>query len=483
MKKKELLKQLNSLKETVKPDAEWQADNREILLSQINAQTRLDFAKNKFKLLPNLFQRKFAMSVLKPMVSLMIILVFVFGAWTASVSATQKSLPGDLFYNIKLTTERVQVNLTLNDEKRANLEIAFAQRRLEEIEKIIEQNEPYNLAVPLQKFRENMNNVKSNLAKLEIKDKESAVKIANLIDEKTAEYVEVLTDQQEKSLEVALNTEEAITASKSMGDKALTLIIEEYERGAGDLSEEEVEEIVGKVQNRLDDLETSLNSVKTDIELIIQAQTAEAERLAKEAKQAAQAAEEQAAEEAAAEETAETNNEESAESAEQEQTAETETPTDDQSAQESSEESAETAESTEETTDSDSEQSAEPAESNDNEESDEPTANEQITNETETEQAEDLPEIEATKDLRVEALTLLADAKNLLNDKKVSQAFAKIKQADDLASLINKVISANSQYLEQAKAEQEIESNKESDSESEEENPADKNSAAQLLSE
>jgi hypothetical protein len=477
MKKKELLQQLNSLKDKIKPDAEWQASNRDILLSQINAQTRLDFTENKFKLLPNLFQRKFAMSFLKPMVSLVIILVFVFGVWTASVSATKKSLPGDLFYNIKLTTERVQVNLTLNDEKRANLEIAFAQRRLDEIEKIINQNEPDNLAIPLQRFRENMNNVKSNLAKLEIKDKESAVKIANMIDEKTAEYVDVLIDQQEKSPEVALNAEEAISASKSTGDKALSLIIEEYENGDSDLSEED---IVGKVQNRLNDLESSLNSVKTEIDLIIQAQEAEAERLAQEA---AQAAEEQAAKEAAAAETAETNNEETAE---QEPTGETETTdTPDQTSDESSQ--AEINESAEPTESADNEESQEPTEPADNEEaadndeSTEPTVAEQITDETEKEPAEDLPAIEETTDLRVEALTLLADANNLLDDKKVSQAFAKIKQADDLSSLINKVVSANSQYLEQALAKQAAESSETDKQPSREENPADKNSAAQLL--
>ncbi|MBD3359128.1 MAG: hypothetical protein GF365_00245 [Candidatus Buchananbacteria bacterium] len=481
MKKKELLKQLNSLKDTIKPDADWQASNREILLSQINAQTRLDFAEKKFKLLPNLFQRKFAMSVLKPMASLVIILVFVFGAWTASVSATKKSLPGDLFYNIKLTTERVQVNLTLNDEKRTNLEIAFAQRRLDEIEKIIEQNEPDNLAVPLQKFRENMNNVKSNLAKLEIKDKESAVKVANMIDEKTAEYVDVLIDQQEKSPEVALNTEEAITASKSTGDKALSLIIEEYEQGDSDLPEED---IVGKVQNRLDDLEKSLNSVKTDIDLIIQAQVAEAERLAQEAEQAAQAEAEAAESEAVEEETGQT----SQAPADQEPAGETETAAEtEQSSAESSETEA-PAEPTELADNETAEEPTEPVDNNneetaDNEESAEPTVTEQITNETPQEPAEDLPAIEETTDLRIKALTLLADAKDLLDDKKISQAFTKIKQADDLANLINKVITANNQYLEQAKAEQEIESNEESGSEPTEENPADKNSAAQLLSE
>lgn len=477
MKKKELLKQLNNLKKTVKPDLDWQESNRDILLSQINAQTRLNFETAKFKLLPNIFQRRFLMPVLKPVASLVLIVVFVFGVWTASVSATKKSLPGDLFYNIKLTTERVQVNLTLNDEKKANLEIAFAQRRLEEIEKIVEKSEPdsgENIEIPLKKFQENMNNVKSNLAKLEIKDKEGAIKIANLIDEKSKEYVGLLMDQQGKLPGLALNTAEAISASKSTANKALSLIIEEYETGDSDLS---AEEVVSKVQTRIDSLQTALNSAKTDIDVITDAQAAEAIRLAEEA--------------AKAEEEARLAEEEAAKLAEEEKSEE-ELATD-QSAEEAS---SEEADSVEETPAEDSDQDAEAADQSDGEaESQEPVQDQpadqsaesvpteetpvEITNEEPVEPVEVLPTIEEIKDMRVEALALLVDAENLLKENQVRQAFDKVKQADDLLSLINKVILANSQYLpvEEA-AEQDSSADAEADSRADD--PEAKNSAAQI---
>ncbi len=178
MRKKELIKQLNTLKETIKPDSDWKAENRNILLSQIKAQSRLDFAKVKTNFVAKVIPQNIILPILKPVASFALIVFFISIAWTASVDATKNSLPGDLFYNIKLTTERVQSNLALNDEKRTNLEIEFAERRLDEITQLMASPEPQNnnnLNITLQKFQENMVNVKSSLAKLEKNDKQRKV--------------------------------------------------------------------------------------------------------------------------------------------------------------------------------------------------------------------------------------------------------------------------------------------------------------------
>ena len=132
MKKKVLLKQLNTLKKKISPDLKWQKANREILLSQIKSQTSLDFAFSH-----QLFAKNLFLAVYKPLGSIILIFGILFGTWIASVGATRNSQPGDFLYGFKLTTERMQVNLTMNDEKRTNLEIAFAERRLDEIKKTV----------------------------------------------------------------------------------------------------------------------------------------------------------------------------------------------------------------------------------------------------------------------------------------------------------------------------------------------------------
>ena len=51
-----------------------------------------------------------------------------------TVAASTNSLPGDLLYPVKTTTERVQEFFTFGREAKANLYIRFAERRIDEIE-------------------------------------------------------------------------------------------------------------------------------------------------------------------------------------------------------------------------------------------------------------------------------------------------------------------------------------------------------------
>jgi len=428
MRKKGLIKELHNLKQTIKPDAKWQSSNREILLNQIKAQTRLDFENNKVKAIVKMVPSKFMMA-LRPVATFAIIIIIVLGVWTASVSATKNSLPGDLFYNIKLTSERVQVNLSRNDEKKANLEIAFAQRRLDEIKKITDDSndKEKKLEVPLKKFQESMVNVKSNLAKLEKEDLAKAIKIANIIEEKSKEYVILLENQQEISPEFAIDAEDAILASKSTANKALSLIIKEYEAGADDSSQEE---LVAKVNNKIDSIKQDLNQAKEKIDLIVVNMQLEQEKLAAEAEAAAVAAAE--AEEAENAEEEELEGEIVIEEEAVEEDAEIPVAEeDDQPAEEESTEEI----SAETETEEDVVVEEDPV--------DEPDPEPGIAEEPE----EVLPTIDEAKDKRIEAYTLLTDAENLLKEDKISEAFNKIKRADEILTIINKVILANTAYL------------------------------------
>jgi uncharacterized protein DUF5667 len=434
MRKKGLIKELHNLKQTIKPDEKWQSSNREILLNQIKAQTRLDFENNKVKAIVKMVPSKFMMA-LRPVATFAIIIIIVLGVWTASVSATKNSLPGDLFYNIKLTSERVQVNLSLNDEKKANLEIAFAQRRLDEIKKITDDSndKEKKIEVPLKKFQESMVNVKSNLAKLEKKDLEKAIKIANIIEEKSKEYVGLLEDQQEISPEFALDAENAILASKSTANKALALIIQEYEAGASGWSEEEV---VLKVNNKIDSIKNDLNQARDEIDLIVTNMQLEQEKLAAEAEAEAIAVAE--AEEAA----------EAAESTEEEGITADDADTEEEASDESAEE--DVPEGDEENDQPAEEEGTTEETTTETEITEEVVAEEEpVEEEPEmTEEPEEvLPTIDEAKARRIEAYTLLTDADNLIKENKISEAFNKIKRADEILTIINKVILNNSEYL------------------------------------
>jgi hypothetical protein len=54
----------------------------------------------------------------------------------------QESLPGDSLYGLKLFSEQIQMGLSSDSNRRAELDEQFNQRRLAEIEQLIQQNRP-----------------------------------------------------------------------------------------------------------------------------------------------------------------------------------------------------------------------------------------------------------------------------------------------------------------------------------------------------
>lgn len=81
---------------------------------------------------PTAYTVEFLQSLIyKPVAAAAASLVFVAGGWLTT-SAAQSSLPGDTLYNVKLITERAQLQIASLD-RRAVLHTEFAGRRLEEV--------------------------------------------------------------------------------------------------------------------------------------------------------------------------------------------------------------------------------------------------------------------------------------------------------------------------------------------------------------
>lgn len=415
MKKKDLLKQLNILKSQIQPDLEWQKTSREILVSQIRAQTTKDISIDKI-LWPNLLAKKFLAVAYKPLAAVILMFGIILGGYITTVGATRNSLPGDLLYSIKLTAERMQVNFASSDEKKVNLEIAFAERRLEEIKKVSAQgengNKQENLKLSLQKYQESITNIKSGLVKLEQSDSATALKVANLVDEKTKDYVGILKDQETKNPKsvTTIETKEAITASQSIGEKALDVIVKEYQAGNKEVT---FDMVYQKVEAKYNQLNDSMQATKDKIALIIvNKKLAEEQALAEaEAKAKAAAEAEAKAQAEAAAKAAETP-------------AQSEAP----------------AESTNQTL------ASETLAGNVNQAIEVPSAN--VNQAPEVKPAEILPKIEEIKDKPAEAQKLLDEARGFLIIKEVVLAYARIKAADEIMALVNKVIEANGQYLQ-----------------------------------
>ncbi len=65
------------------------------------------------------------------------ILIAIVAVWGMGMLSS-RSIPGDILYPIKTTTERVKFTLTRNTEGRAELRLVFADRRLYELLKVLE---------------------------------------------------------------------------------------------------------------------------------------------------------------------------------------------------------------------------------------------------------------------------------------------------------------------------------------------------------
>lgn len=268
MNKKELIAQLHKVRAGVRPSATWQRSYRSTLLAQISAQTNARMPKT-FREKAIAYLRPFAM-LARPVAAIVFTLAVGFGASLASVDATRNSLPGDIFYPLKLTAERVQVNMAANKEEKTALEIVFAERRLQEFTKI--STEPARKEasrLPLKKYQENIASVKSNLEQIKIENPKRAAEIAELVDKKTEEYVAILKESKGVQKPEQASVQEAIEKSKGVNEAAVNVIIAENS-GQGSATESyakflnRIAERIPKIQAETVELRSRLDKLRAD---------------------------------------------------------------------------------------------------------------------------------------------------------------------------------------------------------------------------
>lgn len=120
--------------------AEWILRNKEILMSQIAAQTQIESVAplSQWSLYKEVFQQiVFSKQVLQPVLSLSLLVLAVFGV-NAVNKVSANSLPGDWLYPIKIFNERTQLVFTAQEDK-AGVRLQFINNRLEELTQVSQQ--------------------------------------------------------------------------------------------------------------------------------------------------------------------------------------------------------------------------------------------------------------------------------------------------------------------------------------------------------
>lgn len=131
MKDKELLNQLNKLRQT-RPDAVWLQSNRDLLASQLYSGSATEPALTWFVKF-NLIGRK----VFQPQYVAMMIAVFFFTSGLIGFKISQASSPGDSLYVAKRISERAQLMLAFSDSSKTKLNVEFANKRLQEMKDML----------------------------------------------------------------------------------------------------------------------------------------------------------------------------------------------------------------------------------------------------------------------------------------------------------------------------------------------------------
>ncbi|MBU1255515.1 hypothetical protein KKH35_01440 [Patescibacteria group bacterium] len=124
MTEKDLYEKIKKLK-GIKPSQEWTNLTRHNLTTRIDFDTRFDVRPSFLSWLKEPQALALAMSLL---------LIFIGGPWL-TIKASQPSLPGDLLYSVKRASEGIQTTVA-SEENKTNLQVEFAHRRLEELNKI-----------------------------------------------------------------------------------------------------------------------------------------------------------------------------------------------------------------------------------------------------------------------------------------------------------------------------------------------------------
>ena len=260
-----LVKKLKELK-NIRPDRAWVASQREILLSQI---TRQSTAKpqplyiKSWYLTKSLLPSNVLRFVARPVGVFTMIFSVVFCSGILGVNASRSSLPGDMLYGVKLTSERVQVGMTMNKPKKAEMHVDLAERRVTEMETIAAQPESTQedkndrIQIAAVEFKKEIEETKNQLeaVKTETAQPQEIVDSAKRVDEKTGELSDRLVAINEAipAAEVKKDLTEATVLADEAAVKAVEVIVDKHEKGEVTISEVElVQSIQAKLQKAED---------------------------------------------------------------------------------------------------------------------------------------------------------------------------------------------------------------------------------------
>jgi hypothetical protein len=263
-----VLEQLKELR-NIKPRETWVKSNRHLLMSQITSQApeiKTSYWEMFSFVLKMFLPLRFVNFIARPVgiITMITIMVLSFGSLT--VNASKSSLPGNILYPVKITSEKVKVSLTVSEDKKAKMHADNAEKRLQEINIIInsddnEESKNKKISVASDNLKKEMESVSTNLDK--VKDKkgekekvQKSMEIVKAVDQQIEEISQKLQEGKKAVLDnnnVIKIINETQDIVDQVGVKTVEVLIEKYDKGEVELTSEEVFHTVEKKIKNIED--------------------------------------------------------------------------------------------------------------------------------------------------------------------------------------------------------------------------------------
>jgi|GEM_PF-2982395 hypothetical protein len=271
---KVVVEQLKTLKHgVVAPRAEWKAQNRAMLLSQIkNALPEKNHSRLTEKLwgaFAIFLPQSVVLGLVRPLAMFVVVALVAPSLYYGTVLASQESLPGEGMYSAKRYTEKIQttvVSLIGNQQAQTQLHITFALRRANETNKIIITNDPKQMAEASNTVADLKNEINSISTSLE----ESSAVAVNDIKKNTEQITGVLQDAKNNLLIAGNSSTKALAdevkatkdLSQDVSFKAVATLVTKHLEGDLSVSKADVQAALSSaVQNSVDAVVVSQQNV------------------------------------------------------------------------------------------------------------------------------------------------------------------------------------------------------------------------------
>jgi hypothetical protein len=193
---------------------------------------------------------QFTHTMLRPMGAAVAVFVFAIIGWISVANASVHSLPGDNLYPVKISMEKAQLALALNPQQRANLQVEFTGRRLEEMVEIalLSHGESSAVQVAVDRFKSEVNTIKDEMKATQEIVAVNQKELARAVGRKTDVYSSTVAASVP---ELSVQVEEILEETK---DQAVEVFITANEQ---EQDEETVRELERALQAEISKIETA----------------------------------------------------------------------------------------------------------------------------------------------------------------------------------------------------------------------------------